>query len=99
VRDITIYPSLTDTPECTHVVFHFSANGGGDRAIGSLFVVRARSLPCLVIYRVKLSPETPLPATVSLPILIRVGEPHAVAARSEAGELLQADYTRLVMDE
>ncbi|HEY43329.1 MAG TPA: hypothetical protein G4O11_05025, partial [Anaerolineae bacterium] len=51
----------------------------------------------LVIYRVQLSPETPLPAIVSLPIPAGVGEPHAVATRSEGGELLLADYTRQVM--
>jgi hypothetical protein len=53
----------------------------------------------LVILRAKLSPETPLPATVSLPIPTRVGEPHAVAVRSEGGELLQVDYTRQVNGE
>jgi len=53
----------------------------------------------LVIYRVNLSPETPLPAPVSLPIPARVGEPHAVAVRSEGGELQRVDYTRQVMGE
>ena len=53
----------------------------------------------LVICKVKLSPETPLPATVSLPIPARVGEPHAVAMRSEGGELLRVDHTRQVVDE
>jgi hypothetical protein len=53
----------------------------------------------LVIYRANLSPETPLPATVSLPIPTRVGEPHAVAVRSDGGELLQVEYTRQVTGE
>ncbi len=50
----------------------------------------------LVIIQATLSPEISFPATVSLPIPTSVGEPHAVAFRSEAGELLQADYTRQV---
>lgn len=50
----------------------------------------------LVIIEANLSPETSLPSTVSLPIPTRVGEPHAVAVRSEDRELLQADYTRQV---
>jgi hypothetical protein len=53
----------------------------------------------LVILRAKLSPETPLPATVSLPIPTRVGEPHAVAVRSDGGELVQVDYTRQINGE
>jgi hypothetical protein len=48
----------------------------------------------LVIYRVKLSADTPLPASVRLPIPTRVGEPHAVAVTAEGGDLLKADYTR-----
>jgi hypothetical protein len=53
----------------------------------------------LVILQAKLSPETIFPATVSLPIPSKVGEPHAVAVRSEADELLRVGYTRQVVGE
>ena len=53
----------------------------------------------LVIYRFQLSPDSQLPATVSLPIPASAGEPHAVAWRDEAGRLLVADYTREISGE
>lgn len=48
----------------------------------------------LVIYRIQLAQDTLLPASLSLPIPSAVGEPHAVAWKDEAGELILADYTR-----
>jgi DNA-binding CsgD family transcriptional regulator len=50
----------------------------------------------LVIYRFLLSPDTVLPATVSIPIPTAVGEPHAVAYLDEAGSLINAEYSREV---
>jgi hypothetical protein len=51
----------------------------------------------LVIYRVSLSPSTPLPASLTLPVPAAVGEPHAVAYGDPGGaELLLAPYTRSV---
>ncbi len=53
----------------------------------------------LVIYRVRLKEDTPLPAWVSLPMPTSAGEPHAAAWRSPDGQLLVADYERLVEGE
>ncbi|NIO05443.1 MAG: hypothetical protein GTN74_12770 [Proteobacteria bacterium] len=53
----------------------------------------------LVIYRVSLKEDTPLPAWVSLPIPTSAGEPHAAAWRSSDGQLLVADYERKVEGE
>jgi len=50
----------------------------------------------LVIYRVDLSPETPLPTQLTLPIPASAGEPFAVASRNAAGDLFVANYTREV---
>ncbi len=53
----------------------------------------------LVIYRVELSPETSLPAQLTLPIPASAGEPFAVASRNAAGDLFVANYTRQVEGE
>jgi hypothetical protein len=50
----------------------------------------------LVIYRLQLSPETSLPARLAIPIPAAVGEPYAVATRTEDEQLLVADFTRTV---
>jgi hypothetical protein len=50
----------------------------------------------LVIYRVELSPETSLPAQLTLPIPASAGEPFAVASRNAVGDLFVASYTRQV---
>jgi len=46
----------------------------------------------LVIYRVTLDAGTSLPATISLPVPTRAGEPTAVAQVDAAGGLVLADY-------
>jgi hypothetical protein len=48
----------------------------------------------LVIYRVTLDEATALPATISIPIPARVGEPAAVAQQGGDGVLILANYTR-----
>jgi hypothetical protein len=53
----------------------------------------------LVIYRVELSPDTALPAQITLPIPASAGEPFAVASRTAAGDLLVADSSRQVEGE
>ena len=54
----------------------------------------------LVIYRFLLPEDSPLPIAVQFDIPARVGEPHAVAHRSEStGELLDADYTLQVAED
>lgn len=50
----------------------------------------------LVIYRITLAEDTPLPTLVSLPIPAEAGEPHAVAWQDTDGELLVAAYEREV---
>lgn len=50
----------------------------------------------LVIYRITLAEDTPLPTLVSLPIPAEAGEPHAVAWQDINGELLVAAYEREV---
>jgi hypothetical protein len=50
----------------------------------------------LVIYRLELSPETSLPTQVTVPVPAAVGEPYAVAMRTEDGQLFVADFTREV---
>jgi hypothetical protein len=47
----------------------------------------------LVIYRGTLPADTPLPATLTLRLPARIGEPHAVAYADENGTLLQANYS------
>src|SRR3989304_4462773 len=49
----------------------------------------------LVIYRVTLAEGTSLPATLSIPIPARAGEPTAVAQQGDDGVLILANYTRL----
>jgi hypothetical protein len=49
----------------------------------------------LVIYRVTLDEGATLPATISIPIPARVGEPAAVAQQGGDGILILANYTRL----
>lgn len=56
-------------------------------------------LAVLVIYRITLAEDTPLPTQVSLPIPTEVGEPHAVAWQDTDGELLVATYEREVSGE
>jgi hypothetical protein len=53
----------------------------------------------LVMYKVQLKEDTPLPAWVSLPMPASAGEPHAVAWRNPDGRLLVADYERAVEGE
>lgn len=53
----------------------------------------------LVIYRGTLPADTPLPATLSLRLPARVGEPFAVAYDDGSGNLLQADYSTATTDE
>ena len=48
----------------------------------------------LVIYRVTLAEGTTLPATLSIPIPARVGDPAAVAQQGGDGALILANYTR-----
>jgi hypothetical protein len=48
----------------------------------------------LVIYRIELSPEVPLPADVSIQIPAAAGEPNAVAVRDPNGSLLNAPFER-----
>ena len=48
----------------------------------------------LVIYRVTLAEGTALPATISIPIPARAGEPAAVAQQGGDGVLILANYTR-----
>jgi hypothetical protein len=48
----------------------------------------------LVIYRITLAEDTPLPTQVSLPIPAEVGEPHAVAWQDTEAGLLVAPYER-----
>jgi len=53
----------------------------------------------LVIYRGTLPADTPLPATLTLRIPARVGQPHAVAYSDETDNLLEANYsTRMTED-
>jgi len=53
----------------------------------------------LVIYRGTLPADVPLPATLTLRIPARVGEPHAVAYSDETDNLLEANYsTRIAED-
>ncbi len=49
----------------------------------------------LVIYRIELSPEVPLPAEISIQIPA-TGEPNAIAVRDPNGTLLNAPYERAV---
>ena len=53
----------------------------------------------LVIYRMSLSPDTPLPAEVSLRIPREVGKPHKVAQQSIDGLLYDLEYTLVTSDE
>jgi hypothetical protein len=53
----------------------------------------------LVIYRGTLPADTPLPATLSLRLPGRVGEPFAVAYDDGSGNLLQAEYTTTMTDD
>jgi hypothetical protein len=53
----------------------------------------------LVIYRGTLPADTPLPATLTLRLPARVGEPHAVAYSDESGNLLQANYSTATTDD
>ncbi len=46
----------------------------------------------LVIYRMVLGAETPLPASVNLRIPVRIGVPNAVAARQPDGSLINIPY-------
>lgn len=46
----------------------------------------------LIIYRLTLPSNTPLPAKVNVPIPAAAGEPHAVAVRSATSDLLVAPY-------
>jgi hypothetical protein len=50
----------------------------------------------LVIYRGLLAPDTPLPATLTLRLPERVGQPNAVAYADETGALLNAPYSTQV---
>jgi len=50
----------------------------------------------LVIYRITLSPLTPLPADISLRIPAVVGDPYAVAGRQAEGSLFNIPYTSQV---
>jgi hypothetical protein len=50
----------------------------------------------LVITRVRLSDDTPLPANLSFSIPVDAGEPHAVAVVAEDGGLVNAEYSRIV---
>jgi hypothetical protein len=50
----------------------------------------------LVIYQLKLSATTPMPASVSIRIPTAAGEPNAVAVRQVDGSLYTMDYTRKV---
>ena len=47
----------------------------------------------LIIYRSTLPAETPLPATLTLRLPARVGEPHAVAYDDGTGALIEANYS------
>jgi hypothetical protein len=51
----------------------------------------------LVIYRILLAEDAVLPTQISLPIPADVGEPHATAWQDATGELIVAQYERLVM--
>jgi hypothetical protein len=53
----------------------------------------------LVIYRGTLPADAPLPATLTLRLPSRVGEPHAVAYSDGSGNLLQADYSTTTTDD
>jgi hypothetical protein len=48
----------------------------------------------LVIYRIQLSQDTPLPATLNIRIPAAVGAPNAVAVADAGGSLVNAPYTR-----
>ena len=48
----------------------------------------------LVIYRITLSAETPLPVNLTVRIPAAAGEPNAVAARQTDGQLFTIQYTR-----
>jgi hypothetical protein len=48
----------------------------------------------LVIYRITLSPDTTLPAELTIPIPASAGEPSAVAARQVDGTLINMAYTK-----
>ncbi|MBI3159087.1 MAG: zinc ribbon domain-containing protein [Chloroflexi bacterium] len=48
----------------------------------------------LVIYRIQLSQDTTLPATLNIRIPAAVGEPNAVAVADASGSLVNAAYTR-----
>jgi hypothetical protein len=50
----------------------------------------------LVILRARLSPDTTLPTTLSLPMPSRAGRPHAVAKRAANGNLLTAQHAVVV---
>jgi hypothetical protein len=53
----------------------------------------------LVIYRGTLPTDVPLPATVTLRLPARVGEPHAVAYNDGSGNLLEASYSTTLADD
>ena len=53
----------------------------------------------LVIYRVQLAADTPLPTNIRLPMPAEVGDPYAVAWLGEDGKLLVADYVSEVQGE
>jgi hypothetical protein len=53
----------------------------------------------LVIYRVQLTDDTPLPASVLLPVPVEAGDPYAVAWLGEDGRLLVADYMSEIQDD
>jgi hypothetical protein len=53
----------------------------------------------LVIYRIQLAADTPLPAQVQLPMPVESGDPFAVAWQGEDERLLVADYTSEVQGE
>lgn len=53
----------------------------------------------LVLYKIQLSANTPLPGQISVPIPVEVGEPHAVAWQDSNGDLLVAEYSRVLSGE
>jgi hypothetical protein len=50
----------------------------------------------LVISRIQLAPGTEVPTLVTIPIPVSAGEPHAVAWLDEDGQLINANYERVV---
>ncbi len=77
----------------------------GSQSAGSIELLEVALWPeydrqaVLAIYGFRLKPGSLPPITLAIPIPTAVGQPHAVAWRDERGELMVAEFNRVVEDE